>query len=344
VPSTAEPGREARSLAVASPSKLPRWRGFNLVEKFSVDRPERNTSFREADFELIARWGFDFARLPMDYRTWTDDGNLRGLREPVLEEIDQAVEWGGQYGIHVSINFHRAPGYCVNAPPEPTDLWTDEATQEACALQWGVFAERYRGMPNDRLSFNLLNEPKEVDEATYVPVVERLVEAIREKDPGRLVIADGLDLGWTPVPGLAGLSIGQSLHAYDPWGVSHYRAPWFPGAEEWDEPTWPLPTGVGVRDKNVLRNERVGPWKALERRGVGIHVGEFGTFNGTPHSVTLAWMEDFLDLFREAGWGWCLWNLRGAYGPLDSERADVEYERFEGHLLDRQMLELIQRS
>src|SRR6266542_5190013 len=121
-----------------------------------------------------------------------------------------------------------------------------------------------------------------------------LVEAIREKDPGRLVIADGLDLGWTPVPGLAGLSIGQSRHAYDPWGVSHYLASWFPGAEEWDEPTWPLPTGVGVRDKNVLRNERVGPWKALERRGVGIHVGEFGTFNGTPHSVTLAWMEDFL--------------------------------------------------
>jgi endoglucanase len=54
-------------------------------------------------------------------------------------------------------------------------------------------------------------------------------------------------------------------------------------------------------------------------------------------------MEDFLSLFRGAGWGWCLWNLRGAYGPLDSDRTDVEYEEFEGHRLDRTMLELLLR-
>lgn len=333
----------AGSLPAASPSSLPRWRGFNLTEKFSVDRPERNTAFREADFELMARWGFDFARLPMDYRTWTEEGDLYALKEPVLAEIDQAVEWGRQYGIHVSVNFHRAPGYCVNVPREPTDLWTDQATQEVCALHWGAFAECYRGIPNEQLSFNLLNEPKEIDQATYVPVVERLVSAIREKDPDRLVIADGLDLGWTPVPGLADLGIAQSLHAYDPWRVSHYRAPWFPGAEDWDEPTWPLKGDQSVRDKDVLRGERIGPWKDLERAGVGVHVGEFGNFNRTPHAVTLAWMEDFLQLFEEAGWGWCIWNLRGAYGPLDSDRTDVKYEDFEGHLLDRQMLELICR-
>jgi endoglucanase len=93
----------------------------------------------------------------------------------------------------------------------------------------------------------------------------------------------------------------------------------------------------------VLRAERIAPWKDLAGKGVGIHVGEFGNFNQTPHRVTLAWMEDFLQLFEEAGWGWCLWNLRGAYGPLDSERADVGYEEFEGHRLDREMLELIRR-
>ncbi len=340
--SSVEPGGTG-SFPAASASSLPRWRGFNLVEKFSADVPQRNTAFKEADYELIARWGFDFVRLPMDYRTWTDEGDLHRLREPVLAEIDQAVDWGSQYGIHVSINFHRAPGYCVNAPREPTDLWTHEPTQEACAFQWAAFAERYRGIPNELLSFNLLNEPKEIDETMHNPVIERLVAAIRERDPGRLVIADGLDLGWTPSFGLAALGIAQSLHAYDPWRISHYRAPWFPGAETWDEPTWPLKTKEGERDKDVLRTERIAPWKGLEEAGVGIHVGEFGNFNRTPHEVTLAWMEDFLQLFQEAGWGWCIWNLRGAYGPLDSDRADVDYEEFEGHRLDREMLELIRR-
>jgi endoglucanase len=332
-----------RDLPSAIASSLPRWRGFNLVEKFAIDLPERNTTFRESDFDVLARWGFDFVRLPMDYRTWTEDGDLTRFREPVLAEIDRAVEWGRQYGVHVSINFHRAPGYCVNRPLEPTDLWTHEPTQEACAFHWAAFAERYRGIPNERVSFNLLNEPMNVDEAVYKPVIERLVAAIRERDPDRLIVADGLDLGWTPAPGLAGLGIAQSLHAYDPWRISHYRAPWFPQADTWPVPTWPLATEEGVRDRDALRRERIEPWRRLERTGVGVHVGEFGTFNRTPHDVTLTWMEDCLRLFHEVGWGWCVWNLRGAYGPLDSDRTDVDYEDFEGHRLDRRMLELLRR-
>ena len=33
----------------------------------------------------------------------------------------------------------------------------------------------------------------------------------------------------------------------------------------------------------------------------------------------------------------------GAFGVLDSERADVEYESFKGHKLDRKMAELLRR-
>jgi endoglucanase len=38
-----------------------------------------------------------------------------------------------------------------------------------------------------------------------------------------------------------------------------------------------------------------------------------------------------------------MWNFRGSIGVLDSERADVHYEDFEGHKLDRQLLDLLQR-
>jgi len=37
-------------------------------------------------------------------------------------------------------------------------------------------------------------------------------------------------------------------------------------------------------------------------------------------------MGDFLSLWKEAGWGWALWNLRGDFGILDSGRTDVKYE------------------
>ena len=77
-------------------------------------------------------------------------------------------------------------------------------------------------------------------------------------------------------------------------------------------------------------------------QGVAVHVGEWGCFKH--HDVSLAWMRDVLALWRDAGWGWALWNLRGAFGVLDSNRADVAYESFRGHELDRAMLELLRSS
>ncbi len=334
------------SLAVAAEeptaARLPRWRGFNLLEKFTK-RAEGNPPFQESDFAVMREWGFDFARLPMSYLCWTDPGDWLKLSEPELKHIDQAVELGRKYGVHININFHRAPGYCVNPPKEPRDLWKDEQALAACAFHWAHFAKRYNGIPNERLSFDLLNEPPDIPEADYVRVVTRLTEAIRSEDPKRLIIADGLRWGGEPVLGLARLNIAQSTRGYYPMQVSHYKASWVQG-DRWSEPSWPLTEGNRIVDKETLRRERIEPWKKLQGKGVGVHVGEWGVYNKTPHDVALAYMRDYLDLWKEAGWGWSLWNLRGAFGILDSGRQDVKYEEFGGHKLDRKMLELLRSA
>ncbi len=320
-------------------SRLPRWRGFNLTEKFVA---ERNSPFRESDFAWMQEWGFDFVRLPMSYKCWVEGNDWLKLREDVLKEIDQAVEFGRKYGVHININFHRAPGYCVNPPKEPLDLWSNDEALKVCAFHWAHFAKRYKGIPSERVSFDLLNEPGNIPEETYVRVVKRLVEAIREEDPDRLIIADGLRWGRDPVHGLVELNIAQSTRGYDPMQISHYKAGWIGGSDRWQEPTWPLKLSENdIWDRERLRKERIEPWKALEHKGVGVHVGEWGAFQHTPHKVVLAWMRDYLELWKEAGWGWAMWNFRGSFGILDSNRADVKYEDFRGHKLDRKMLELI---
>lgn len=322
-------------------ARLPRWRGFNLLEKFSAFR---HGPFRESDFEWIAGWGFDFVRLPLSYRCWADADDWLSLKEPVLEEIDQAVEFGRKHRVHVNLNLHRAPGYCVNPPKEPLNLWSEERALDACAFHWAHFAKRYKGIPNSQLSFDLLNEPAEIPEATYARVIRRLIAAIRAEDPNRLIIADGLRWGRDPVSSLADLGIAQSTRGYDPMRVSHYKAGWVGESAGWPEPTWPLKISAqDVWDKARLRRERIKPWQALERKGVGVHVGEWGAFNHTPHKVALGWMRDCLELWKETGWGWALWNFRGPFGILDSDRADVKYEDFRGHKLDRQMLELLRK-
>jgi endoglucanase len=325
-----------------TPQHLPRWRGFNLLEKF-VKNQNGNPPFSEADFETLAEWKFDFVRLPMSYLCWTDPKDWLKVRDDDLKDITQAVEFGRQHGVHVNLNFHRAPGYCVNPPAEPLTLWKDEKALDACAVHWGHFAKCFKGIPNDRLSFDLLNEPANVSEPTYVRVVTRLVEAIRAEDPRRLVIVDGLRWGLDPVSGLVKLGVAQSTRGYEPMQISHYKAGWINGPDQWPEPTWPLHRNKNeLVDRETLRLSRIEPWKKLEPKGVGIHVGEWGAFNHTPHAVVLAWMRDCLALWRDAGWGWALWNLRGGFGVLDSERADVKYETFRGHKLDRAMLEVLQ--
>jgi endoglucanase len=320
-------------------SHLPRWRGFNLLEKFT----ERyNSPFRESDFEWIAEWGFDFVRLPLSYRCWVEGNDWLKLKEEILKQIDQAVEYGRKYGVHVNINFHRAPGYCVNPPAEPLDLWTNEEALRVCCFHWAHFAGRYKGIPNSQVSFDLLNEPGAIKEEVYVRVAKRLIEAIRAEDPDRLIVADGLRWGRDPVHGLAGQGIAQSTRGYDPMQISHYKASWIRGSESWPVPTWPLKNSDGsVLDRQYLSRDRIAPWKALESKGVGVHVGEWGAFKFTPHPVVLAWMRDCLELWKDAGWGWALWNFRGSFGVLDSERDDVKFEEFRGHKLDRAMLDLL---
>lgn len=328
--------------------RIPRRRGFNLPE---LSGGRRYQAIPESDFEWMAGWGFDFARLPLSYWLWSSRRDWMHIDENALKPVDQAVELGRQHGIHINLNLHRIPGYCVNGRElEPFLLFDSprdsmEKALAAAVHHWRFFAGRYRGIPSSQLSFDLLNEPPWMsDQTRYVEIVRTLVTAIRERDPDRLIVADGADIGQTPVPGIVDLGLVQSTRGYLPKAVSHYTAGWVPKNEfeSFQIPTWPLVDAQGQTwNREKLRQELIVKWLPLVEQGVPIHVGEWGCFNRTPHAVTLAWMRDLLALWKDAGWGWSMWNLRGAFGIVDSERADVRYESFNGHKLDREMLELL---
>jgi len=104
-------------------------------------------------------------------------------------------------------------------------------------------------------------------------------------------------------------------------------------------------SGRAAFDKATLWAEYVKPWQDFATTaGVGVHVGEWGAHSYTPHAVVLAWMRDCLDNWKQAGMGWALWNLRGSFGLLDSERADVSYEAYQGRQLDRKMLDVLRQG
>jgi endoglucanase len=131
-------------------SQIPRWRGFNLQGKFSMSqRPSEGPAYDEFDFATMKEWGFDFARLPLSYWVWGSRDDWKAMREEPLKRIDEAIEFGRQYGIHINVNFHRIPGYSINGRElEPADLFMGTAADRNKALvagvfYWRAFARRY---------------------------------------------------------------------------------------------------------------------------------------------------------------------------------------------------------
>lgn len=337
-----------------SPQRLPRVCGFNLLEKFAwTEEHPRGRPFSEWDFDFMAEHGFRFARLPMDYRCWTRiiAGRRRDVDESVLAEIGQAVEMGAARGIHVCINLHRAPGYCINRPEiEPYNLWTDRDAQGAFAHHWRTFAKFFRGVSSAECSFDLLNEPPGYGSRGFSPQAHRqvmglAVEAIRQVSPDRLIICDGHGGGHWPSPELLDLGVAQSMRGYIPFEVTHHQADWCGRERPWPKPSWPMPDDEGGRpwDKQRLAQEVYRPWQELAGRGVGVHCGEMGVYNRTPPEVAYAFLDAVLSILDEHGWGWALWNLRGPFGILDNGRAAAATETLGRHQLDCAMLELLKR-
>lgn len=231
-------------------------KGFNLLGKFEVSWS--NSGFTESEFKMIQQLGFNFVRLPLDYRTFTKAGDWNTFVETEMVKIDRAVQWGEKYGVHVCINFHRAPGYCVNAATLPANqqlnLWTDLAAQDAFVRHWEFFANRYKTIGADKLSFNLVNEPSNVTSEVYVSVMKNAIQAIHAISPDRIIFVDGTDYGRNLIPALKDEpNVAQSIHCYDPFGLTHYKAEWVDGAADWPLPTWPM---LWISDYLY------GPWKS----------------------------------------------------------------------------------
>lgn len=361
-------GSQALGAFAAPQNKLPRWKGFNLLDFFNP-APPRNPSSNnttEDDFKWMSDWGFDFVRIPMAYPRYLAFDRTRDItREEVykmdnavLEEIDKLVFLAHKYNLHVSLNLHRAPGFCINAGfHEPYNLWKDKDAQDAFNFHWGMWAERYKNISTAKLSFDLLNEPAYIEDMNdqyankgpvpgdmYRKVAQGAVEAIRKITPDRLIVADGNGGGNSVIPEITDLNVGQSCRGYWPGLVSHHQASWV-----WKDPSKaPVPVWPGVIDGKHYGREQLEefykPWIALLESGVGVHCGECGCYNKTPHNVFLAWFGDVVDILSSHGIGFALWNFRGDFGVLDSRRSDIAYEDWYGHKLDRKLLDLIRKA
>jgi hypothetical protein len=91
-----------------------RWRGFNLLGMFRKDPVDWRSPgrFDEREFRWLHEWGFNFARLPMDYHYWIKNGDWDEIDEEAVKRIDEAIGFARKWRIHVQdIEYEDFHGY-----------------------------------------------------------------------------------------------------------------------------------------------------------------------------------------------------------------------------------------
>ena len=119
---------------------MPRY-GFNFQWMSSAQSKARPGLPDEKALDFLAEFGFNFVRVPTDYRFWTKNFDYFQPDETVFELIDRYVTACQARGLQLCLNLHRAPGYCINGNElEKHNLWLDSSAQAAFVFVWETFA------------------------------------------------------------------------------------------------------------------------------------------------------------------------------------------------------------
>ena len=181
------------------------------------------------------------------------------------------------------------------------------------------------GIPSERLSFDLINEPSHVEPKAYVAVVRKLVQAIRGERRDRLIISDGLQWSTVPVLELRTSASPKPRGATPSFEITHYKASWVNGGH-FPYPQWPRllpPNGTLLSPQKPEGLLSTGDRRSLHNG----HQAAAARADGFQPSALLAVEADGEQVFQ----------------VLDSDRDNVQYENFEGHKLDRKFLDLLRR-
>lgn len=297
--------------------------------------------------EFLARHGFNFVRIPCDYRFWTRDFDYLHPDESVFDVLAEYLGACSEFDLHLSLNLHRVPGYCINGNDlERHNLWLEPEPQEGLAYQWARLAGLFKGIPSERLSFDLINEPPDIGQygmsrPNHEAVVRKACRAIWEVDPERAIVIDGLEGGNVSVPELSDLDLVHSTRGYQPMTVSHYRADWWVGSKGMPSPAYPGSEWEGrMWDREAIR-EFYQPWTAIARGGRKVHIGEFGCYDKTPQDVAMRWLSDLFGVLQELGLGYAMWNFEGPFGIIGHQRPGARFECVDGFEVDRELLDLM---
>ena len=253
---------------------------------------------KEELFESYATAGFTCVRIPITWNAHTGTEAPYTVDETFLDHVEEVVAWAQERNLWVIINSHHEDW-----------LFEDPSQENFDRLDsiWSQVAMRFKDH-SDSLVFEILNEPRTVDDALTQTQVDdlqfRILDIIRETNPTRKVIIGGM--GWANKADLVKMKIPEDdyiigyFHSYDPWDFAGE------GNGSWGT----------TSDVNQLKSEFevVADWSA--ENNVPVLLGEFGARTRADFNDRMYWYAMYVETALENGFAFTTWDDNGWFQVL----------------------------
>jgi endoglucanase len=296
-----------------------------------------------SDFHAVREAGFDHVRVPMRFSAHVEPTPPYPIQGRFLRRVDWVVDQALSNDLGVIIDLHHFLEM-MKAP---------RAYADRLVSMWRQIATRYRGLP-PAVVYEILNEPTEnLTAEIWNPILARVIAAIREIDPTRTLIVEGVhwasakDLRDTLVLPTGDGHLVASFHMYAPMYFTHQGFSWMPphyatrGVTFPGPPPHPIePTAEarafpesraffdGYNSEPAATNPG-GPAAIIEqmeiaktfadRTGMRIYLGEFGAGINADIGSRARWARTARTEAEKRGFGWGYWDFTrnfAAYASL----------------------------
>lgn len=264
---------------------------FRGVSFSDPDKLEKDGHWNKAFFQEAKNWNANIVRFPVHPRAWRERGP-----EAYLDLLDQGIQWAGEVGLYVIIDWHSIGNLQTELFQNPMYNTTKTETFQF----WKILAERYAGNPVAPF-FELFNEPTNyngtlgrISWEEHKKMMEDLIYIIYAHDDSKIPLVAGFNWAYdlTPVqfspiefPGVAYVT-----HPYP----QKRPAPW--------EGHWERDFGFVADNYPVIATE-FGFVKEDER---GAHVPVIGDET---------YGEAIINYFNEKGISWTAWVFDPQWAP-----------------------------